>query len=240
MKERYLACLFFMAAGFVAVPSALSAQVPQGEQWKNKVLYAGGSFGLGPIMGPDGTILGGNLNPLQLDWQITGFFSIGSGLHFYFAPQSKYTAVKQTDPDSGILETYAGMETHIVFPLLMALTFRPGNFSVEIGGGPYVAPVAMNTTVERTNDNGYTVAEAYGKNLFTADRNNPFGFFATGSFGIKAGQGILFLDLRYLRDFSQITVQFKDSVIGQHLWSIFSVNVGYKYGFFNVKSSGKR
>ena len=90
----------------------------------------------------------------------------------------------------------------------------------------------MNTTVERTNDNGYTVGEGYGKNLFTADHDNLFGFIVSGSFGVKAGKGILFLDLSYLRDFSELTVNFKGEKIGQHLWNLFAVNIGYKHGFF--------
>jgi hypothetical protein len=214
---------------------SIFAQVPESELWKNKILYIGGSFGLGPVTGPDGTVLGGNLSPIQLDWQITKFFSLGSGLNFYFAPKIKYTALKQTDPDSGILETYAGMETHILFPLLLQFTYRPGIFSIELGGGLYAAPVVMNTTVERTNDNGYVVGEAYGKNLFSVDRNNPFGFVVSGSFGVKVGQGILFLDLSYLRDFSDITIKFKDEKAGHHLWNMFAVNIGFKYGFFDFK-----
>ncbi|MCL2138262.1 MAG: hypothetical protein FWH41_01895 [Treponema sp.] len=223
---------FILAA---AAAGSVLAQVPQEDLWKNKALYAGASAGLGAILGPDGTVLGGSLSPLRLDWQAAKYFSLGTGLNFYFAPRSKYTAPKQTDPESGIMETYAGMETHILFPLLFNFTYRPGIFSVEIGGGPYVAPVTMNTTVERTNDNGYTVNEGYGKNLFTAESGNPFGFIVNGSFGVNVGRGILFLDIGYLRDFSRTTVKFKDEKIGDHLWNILAFNIGYKYGFFNSR-----
>jgi hypothetical protein len=228
MKKRYFVFIFFLVVGNIF------AQVPQSELWKNKILYIGGSFGLGPIIGQDRTVLGGNLSPLQIDWQITKFLSLGSGLNFYFAPETKYIAPKQTDPDSGILETYAGMETHILFPLLLQFTYRPSIFSIELGGGLYVAPVVMNTMVERTNDNGYTVAEAYGKNLFSVDQKNPFGFIVSGSFGVKVGQGILFLDLSYLRDFSEISVKFNGERVGHHLWNMLAVNIGFKYGLFNT------
>jgi len=202
---------------------------------QEKILYIGGSFGLGPIMGPDGTVLGGNLSPLLVNWQMTRLLALGTGMNFYFGPQTKYTALKQTDPDSGILETYNGMETHIIFPLLLEATFRPNIFSIEFGGGLYAAPVVMNTTVERTNDNGYTISEGYGKRLFTSDHNNPLGFIVTGSFGAKVGQGILFLNMRYLRDFSEIIIKFNDEKIGRHLWNMFGFNIGYKYGFFPYK-----
>jgi hypothetical protein len=228
VKKRFL----FMVCIVIAVGN-IFADIPQEERRKNKILYVGGTFGLGPIIGSDGTVLGGNLSPLNIDWQMNRFLSLGSGLNFYFAPQSRYAAPKQTDPNSGIWETYNGMETHILFPLLLQFTHRPGIFSFEIGGGLYIAPVVMNTTVERTNDNGYTVSEGCGKNLFSAVNNNPFGFIVTGSTGIKTGQGILFLNLRYLRDFSEITVRFKDEEIGSHLWQMFGINVGYKFGFFS-------
>jgi hypothetical protein len=217
MKRKFVVCFLFFIAG------SIFAQTPR--------FSIGGSFGLGPIMDPDGTVLGGNLSPIQVDWQMTEFISLGSGLNFYFAPQYKYTAPKQTDPDSGILETYAGMETHIIFPLILQLTYNPNIFSIGLGGGLYVAPVVMNTTVERTNDNGYTVGEAYGKNLFTAEQNNPFGFVVTGSFGVKFGRGIIFLDMSYLRDFSEVTVKFNGTQIGHHLWNMLAFNIGYKHGF---------
>lgn len=230
-KICFICVLVFLATG------SIFAQVPQSDMWKNKILYVGGSGGLGPIMGPDGISLGGNLSPIQLNWQITNFLALGSGLNFYFGPKTKHTALKQTDPASGIMETYGGMETHIVFPLLVEFTYRPRIFSIEIGGGLYAAPVAINTTVERTNDNGYTVSEGYGKNLFRASRNNPFGFIVSGSFGVKIGQGILFLDVNYLRDFSEITVKFSDDEkTGSHLWNMATFGIGYKYGFFNRKS----
>jgi len=222
MKKRTIVCILLFVTG------SIFAQTPPNPEF---ALYIGGKAGMGPIFGPDGTVSGGNLSPLQVEWQMTEFLSLGTGMGFYFAPQSKYTAPKQTDPGSGIMETYAGMETHILFPLTVHYTYRPGIFSFELGGGMYVAPVVMNTTVERTNDNGYTVGEGYGKNLFTADHDNPFGFIVSGSFGVKVGKGILFLDLSYLRDFSELTVIFKDEKIGQYLWNMFTVNIGYKHGF---------
>jgi hypothetical protein len=214
--KKYAICILFFVAGNIF------AQTPQ--------LYIGGSAGLGPIIGPNGLVLGGNLSPIRFGWQITKFLALETGMGFYFGPEAKYTALKQTDPSSGIMETYSGMETHIVFPLMVKATFMPGIFSIEFGGALYVAPVVMNTMVERTNDNGYTVSEAYGKNLFSADQNNPFGFIASGSFGVKIGPGILFLDLSYLQDFSEVTVKFNNENIGHHLWNILAVNIGFKFG----------
>jgi hypothetical protein len=219
MKKRNVICILFFVAG------SIFAQTPQ--------LYIGGKAGLGPVFGSDGTVLGGNINPIQIDWQINKFLALGTGMGFYFGPETKYTAPQQTDPGSGIMETYSGMETHMVFPLFLKATFRPSVFLIELGGGVYVAPVLMNTRVERTNENGYTVAEGYGKNLFSAKANNPFGFSASGSFGVKVGRGIIFLDLSYLRDFSEVTVIFNDEKIGNHIWNILAINIGYKHGLLS-------
>jgi hypothetical protein len=224
-----LICLLFAFTG------KTFGQASDSDLWKNKVLYVGGSWGLGPIIGPDGTVLGGNLTPVQLDWQMTKFLALETKMSFYFGPQAKHTASKETDPGSGITEIYSGTETHIVFPLLLKLTLKPGIFSFDLGGGFYVAPAVMNTAVERTNDNGYTVSEAYGKNLFKLERDNPFGLIAAGSAGVKAGQGILFLDVSYLRDFSRTTIKFKDKNIGQHLWNTLAIDIGFKYGFLDFK-----
>ncbi|WP_010253458.1 hypothetical protein [Treponema primitia] len=219
MKACIIACILLLVTGNIF------AQSPQ--------LYIGGKAGLGLITGQGGAVLGGNLNPIQLDWQMTKFFVLGTGMGFYFAPQTNQTALKQTDPGSGIMETYAGMETHMVFPLILKANFKPSIFSVEFGGGLYVSPVLMNTTVEKTNNNGYTVSEAYGKKLFSVDHPNPFGLIASGSFGVKIGKGILFLDLSYLRDFSEVTVKFNDENIGHHLWNMLAANIGYKHGILS-------
>ena len=132
------------------------------------------------------------------------------------------------------MKTYGGMEAHILFPLQLKYTLRPGIFSVELGAGAYAAPVAINTSVERTNDNGYIVSEGYGKKLFSSERKTPFGFCASGVFGAKVWQGILFLDVSYFRDFSETTVFFNDQKAGHHLWNTFVFQIGYKYGFFGA------
>ena len=223
MKKNTALCILIFITG------SIFAQNPQNPRYG---LYIGGSGGLGPIMGIDDTVLGGNLNPIKLDWQMARFLSLGTGMGFYFGPQARHVAPKQTDPGSGINETYAGMETHMVFPLVLEAVSRPGIFSFELGGGLYAAPVLMNTTVERTSDNGYTVAESYGKNLFSAGHKNPFGFIASGSIGIKAGRGIIFTDVSYLRDFSELTVKFKEEEIGHHRWNILAFDIGFKFGIF--------
>ena len=229
MKKACLICAIFVAAGSVF------AQVPNEDLWKNKILYIGASGGLGAVMGEDGTALGGSLSPLQLDVQINRYLAVGTALNFYFGPKTRYTALKQTDPDSGIMETCSGMETHVLFPLLVKATWKPGVFSAELGGGIYAAPVTMNTTVERTNDNGYTVSEGYGKKLFSVEKRNPLGFTVSGTFGVKSGPGIIFLNASYLRDFAEISVKFNDINTGSHLWSMLSFSIGYKYGLINFR-----
>ena len=217
MKTRTVAIILFLMAG------SIFAKTPQ--------LYIGSKAGLGPVFGSDGTVLGGNLNPIQFNWQMTNLLALETGMGFYFGPETKYTAPKQTDPDSGIMETYSGMETHMVFPLLLKATLKLTNiFLLEFGGGLYISPVLMNTRVERTNENGYTVAEGYGKNLFSAN-HNPFGFIASSSLGVKIFNGVIFLDIGYLRDFTKVTVKFNDKDIGNHIWKMLAINIGYKHGF---------
>ena len=102
---RNIVFILFFAAG------SLFAQTPK--------LYIGGKFGLGPTMLSNGVVLGGNLNTIQIDWQPTESLALETGMGFYFGPKTKHNALKQTDTGSGIIETYSGMETRIVFPLLL-------------------------------------------------------------------------------------------------------------------------
>ncbi|MCL2879941.1 MAG: hypothetical protein FWF29_06840, partial [Treponema sp.] len=100
----------------LCMAGSVFAQVPR--------IYIGGRAGMGPVFGQDGTVLGGNLNPVQFDWQIAKFLALGTGIGFYFGPETKHNAPQQTDPGSGIIETYSGTETHMVFPLVVKATFR--------------------------------------------------------------------------------------------------------------------
>ena len=225
MKTKILARCGSCAIFMFLTAGSIFAYTPQ--------FYVGGRVGMGPVFGSDGTVLGGNLNPIQFDWQVTRFLALGTGIGFYFDPGKKYTALRQTDLNAGITETYSNMEIHMVFPLLVKATFGFGIFLFEFGGGVYAAPVLMSTMVERTNDNGYTIAESYGKNLFSSEINVPFGVISSGIFGVRVGRGVIFLDLSYLRDFSEVTVKFNDEKIGNHLWNTFAVNIGYKHGFLS-------
>jgi hypothetical protein len=110
----------------------------------------------------------------------------------------------------------------LTIPILVKLTFRPGNFYLAGFTGPYFSFPLGAMAIER---NGTT--ESYG---YTA----PMGISGGADVGIKLGQGVLFLDVRYSADLKYFWAN--DSA--QFTRSIFSVSLGYNYGFINKAVTG--
>jgi hypothetical protein len=108
------------------------------------------------------------------------------------------------------LEKYDAASTSLLsFPILVKGVFFPGKYNML---EPYVG-MYMTAPLEQPQD--YPV---------------PFLGWAAGiDFGIKAGPGVLFLDLRYAADIS--------SQSSDRVRSIFALYVGYKYGVFNRRNN---
>jgi hypothetical protein len=121
----------------------------------------------------------------------------------------------------------------MLFPFLLKLNFRPGSFRFSPYGGIFVfAPLgkAEYSRHPEGKEGSYSWSPAA-----------PFGFSIGFEAARKLGPGILSADIRYLGDFSNITIH--DSVTHTNTngtetvykRSMLSFVVGYSFGFVSIK-----
>ena len=108
---------------------------------------------------------------------------------------------------SKIEEKFIYSYNSLLIPLLAKLTFRPQNISIAGFGGVYFSiPLGtMNFDYDREvyglMDGNYTLSKEM-------DIETAIGFMVGGSVGLKAGPGVVFVDIRFASDFKE--TRFKD------------------------------
>jgi TolB-like protein len=191
------------------------------ESWKHKWIYPGIRLGVSPHSYQLNT--SSNLeadNHAAFEAALSGELQIAK--LFAIQPEIVYSAdtVSANNADIDVTINTATL----TIPILAKLTFRPGNFYLAGFAGPYFSFPLGAMAIER---NGTTESYSY-----TA----PMGINGGVDVGVKLGQGVLFLDLRYSADLSYFWAN--DSA--QFTRSMFSVSLGYNYGFINKAVSGGR
>jgi TolB-like protein len=116
--------------------------------------------------------------------------------------------------------TYSYASTSLVIPVLAKFTFKPGIFVVAGFGGIYFSiPLG-----EMRYSDSYTNTTETGK------ITPSMGFTAGGNFGIKAGVGILFVDVRYMMGFGATQFSGTDFTADVKRRTV-SFGLGYEIGF---------
>jgi hypothetical protein len=119
----------------------------------------------------------------------------------------------------------------MLFPILLKLNFRPGSFRFSPYGGIFVFAPTGKAEYSRHPDGD--------EGSFSWSPAAPFGFSIGFEAARKLGPGILSADIRYLGDFSNITV--RDSVTRidgsetVYKRSMLSFVLGYSFGFARIK-----
>jgi hypothetical protein len=129
----------------------------------------------------------------------------------------------------------------MLFPLLVKLNFRPGDFRFSPYGGLYAYAPLGSVDYSRYPEKERADEEDQEKvsSSFSWSSPVPLGFSAGFEVARKVGPGILTADLRYLADFSDITV--RDSVTNVdesetvYKRSMLSFIIGYSFGFMGIK-----
>ncbi|GHV79011.1 hypothetical protein AGMMS49944_08020 [Spirochaetia bacterium] len=187
--------------------------------WKNKWLYPGIRLGVSPHWYQVNTSsdLEVDVYPafeaaLSAEVQILKLFAMQTELIF------SGDTVNATG-DNGIGVTITSYT--LTVPVLAKLTWRPHRFYAAAFAGPYFAIPLGPMEVKRNSQ-----TETYD---FTA----PIGITGGANAGIKLGPGLLFLDFRYSGDFTYFWAN--DSA--QFRRNMFTVSLGYNYGFINKAAS---
>ncbi|MDR2071228.1 MAG: PorT family protein [Treponema sp.] len=121
----------------------------------------------------------------------------------------------------------------LIFPVLLKLNFRPGNFRIAPYGGVF-AFVPLGETLYRSKP-----GEDKDSFSWSADAI-PLGFSAGFEAAAKLGPGMILADIRYSGDFSGITIHgaeitSHDASKISYKRGMLSFTIGYALGFINVK-----
>jgi hypothetical protein len=234
--KKYLACLFlfFVIEGTRGFAQEAPAQLdflpahatysPE-EAWKYKRLYLG--------MRPAGSVhfydtRGTQYSGVSAQREISLDFAMQAAVQLYefFAVQTELMVTE----DAAVISLrdqqatsykyntdYVFRSRSLIVPLLAKATLRPGMFSLAGFGGLYVSfPISQ---VERYS--------SFSADSRFEDGRPLFGFTVGGSAGLGSRDGILFLDIRYMRDFGK--TRFEGNAYGR---SMVSVGIGFEVGLF--------
>jgi hypothetical protein len=186
--------------------------VPHDDTWKNKWIYLGAKIGVSLHLSS------GDVKNQTIPYtagilaavQVLDFLDVQ--LEFDFDMDSwAYT------PES---ETQSYNPVYLYMPLLVKGVLKPGKiFLVEPYGGAYLN-IPLDVPSQMTL---------------------PWGGVLGGfEFGFKVGSGILFVDLRYLRDIGDTTIVPDGKPSVEFTRQAVTISGGYKIGFLNRKQSATR
>jgi hypothetical protein len=189
--------------------------------WKDKRLYPGIRAGVSPRDYVLNTTLSNITAEPHSSFEIAALCEVQIFSLFSLQTEIIYSrdVVRVDNPEYGAITVSSNT---LSIPLLAKLTARPGIFYLAAFTGPnFVLPLG---TMEVTRGGA---AEAH-------DFSPTAGWTVGTDAGMKIGPGLLFLDFRYSGDFKFA----RSNGDGQYRRNIFSISLGYNYGFIN-KAGGK-
>jgi TolB-like protein len=190
--------------------------------WSNKWLYFGTRGGASLRFYTLSGDIKGDVEPnsityeagVHLGLQITRFLAV--------QVEALYTADKVSYSGEGYEASFESQS--LVFPALVKLTFRPGNFLFAVfGGGYYSLPLDK---LKASSD----VDEAA-----SFDMSIPIGVVGGLNLGLKMGPGALFLDARYGMELGNTSIKDDKGNLAIYSRTMASVTLGYEIGIITRK-----
>jgi TolB-like protein len=180
-----------------------------------KKLYLGAMPGLSIHLFTEGS---GNFSidgAFRAEYFINEIFSLQTGI--------LYTTDTMTIERQTTVEEFASKS--LVIPLLAGINFYPSIFVLGVYGGLYMDIPA----------GGLRYRDNYTRTDVNTARNVLFGYAAGGNAGIKLGSGIVFLDVRYMGNFTNAKAAIHTNSVEIYKRNIIAFGIGYKIGFINQK-----
>jgi hypothetical protein len=226
--KKYLLCVALIMYGGICF--AQTTILP-GELWKHKRFYMGLRAG-GSVHSYDtqGTAYSGSnvKNSVSFDGavhfalQLTELFALQTELAIT-EDSAEVHRKNETRAAFGVPQylyntTYTFTQRSLLLPLLAKATFRPGRLSLAGFGGMY-ASVPLNKLERR---------DSFHNESESASSAIRMGLAIGGSAGIALADGVLFLDVRYLRDLGNS--RFNTDIYKRNMLSI---GIGIEMGFLS-------
>ncbi|MDR3302584.1 MAG: porin family protein [Spirochaetaceae bacterium] len=190
------------------------------DSWKYKWIYAGLRVGIAPhnyVLNTSAHLSAEQHSSFEIaalcDLQLFSLLSLQTEIVF------SADKVSVDNPDHGIISASSNT---LSIPLLAKLTVKPGIFYLSAFTGPnFIFPLGQ---LELTQNGASTFY----------DFSSTVGWTVGADAGMQLGPGILFLDLRYTGDFKFV----QSNGEGQYRRNIFSISLGYNYGFIDKTREG--
>jgi TolB-like protein len=209
-----------------------------GEDWKYKFLHAGLRPGFSVhFYDTSGTRFSGTEAEIWYSADIAAFIAFQIHRHFSVQTEIMFTSdamnITKTLPkydeyDNFLYNyntTYNFSSANLLVPVLGTVTWRPSIFSIECLAGIY-----FNVPVSEMK-----ISDSFsGETEETGGVSAPPGIAGGVSFGVKLGQGLLFLDLRYLADFANTKIEHPSFAGDIYRRGMASAGIGYKMSFFSL------
>jgi hypothetical protein len=176
-----------------------------------------GASSLGPEGGISGALRLSSLLSLQLDLLFSGDTLV-------------YRGLRQEKDGSFVYYNERLSTAFLTLPLVLKVNFRPGSFRLSPLAGFYAA-LPLGQTAFRENPGGKE--QSYSHSAAS------LGFTAGFEAAMEYGPGMMVAGLRYSGDFNYMAIDYnnpKDTAGDtRYRRNIFSVYVGYEFGFFDTK-----
>jgi hypothetical protein len=206
-------------------PTVVYGEAPEDDAWKNKWIYlsprAGGSVRYYKTEEIDAWTMGVTFDVgVRAALQFFTFVPRTALLSFSLQVGADLTQDKALFRDYGLVGTTINAITvddtglSLTVPAVLKFNFKPGRFTAGFyGGGYFLLP------------------------LDSATYTSPFGITAGFDFGVKMGPGTLIFDLHLGMDLGMKEIE---SPGENYARNMFSLTVGYEFGFINHKPRKKR
>jgi hypothetical protein len=210
-----------------------------GEDWKFRFLH----LGVRPVFSfhfydtddtPSGQQSGYSLDfAVTLALQINQHFSLQTELLFGEDSMKAERSLAFYDEYDNFLfnhdTTQSFSSQYLLVPLLAKATWRPSVFSLEVLGGLYFS---VPTGEVKREDSFLGTTE-------TGTAKSLMGLVGGGSLGMKIGPGLVYVDARYLIDFTKTSIEMPSFSSDIYRRSMVSIGIGYSIGFFSMNGGNK-
>jgi hypothetical protein len=202
--------------------TTFTIMVNAGEAWSNKWLYFGARAGVSPRFYTLSDDISGDVESPGISFEAGVHFALQIIRPLAVQIEALYTADKVAYSGDGYEATFESMS--LMFPVLLKLTFRPGNFLIAaFGGGYYALPLGELKTTSTIDGEG------------SFDASIPLGLIGGLNFGLKLGPGVLFLDARYARELGNTSIDDGKGKLAIYSRGMASFTLGYEIGIITRK-----
>jgi hypothetical protein len=217
MDRRFASLL-----GVEFVEEQKEAPPKEASPWSNNWLYIGARGGASLHFFTLSDDVKGDVEPNNITYEAGGYLSLQLNPILALQVEALYTTDKVSYSGEGYKASFELQS--LMFPALLKLTFRPGNFLFALfAGGYFVLPLGqLKTSSDVDGDAAF-------------DASIPIGVVGGINLGFKLGPGALFVDARYGMELGNTSITDGKGNLAIYSRAMASFTLGYEIGIITRK-----